>query len=118
MPAMIRLLAIDEVAASLGVPRESLRRMADKHGKTIVIGRAVRLHPDDIEELVSLCRVPPKVPVSTSSNETDAPRFGSSKTRVTSGSRQALATAAKLKRPSQNTSPAETGQVVRLPPRK
>lgn len=57
-----RLLPIPEAARILGVPTESLRRAADCHGKTIRIGRAVRLHPKDLEELIELCRVPRRSP--------------------------------------------------------
>ncbi|WP_236045175.1 MULTISPECIES: hypothetical protein [Pseudooceanicola] len=60
-----RLLSISSAAAQLGVPVESLRRAADHHGKTIRIGRAARLHPDDLKELIELCRVAPKAPAST-----------------------------------------------------
>jgi hypothetical protein len=110
-------LAIPEAADMLGVPAESLRRAADHHGKTIVIGRAVRLHPDDIEELIKLCRVPPKVPASTSEPAKAARPSGSSSTKGPS-SQMARQTAQALKDRSRNISPEKAAQVVPFPPTK
>ncbi len=73
-----RLLSIPEAARALGVPKESLRRAADTHGKTIRMGRAVRLHPDDLEELIELCRVVPKVPACIGERSQDRNLIGRS----------------------------------------
>jgi hypothetical protein len=110
---MQRLLPIPEAADMLGVPAESLRRAADYHGKTIVIGRAVRLHPADLQELLDLCRVPPKVPASTSDSAKVARPSGSSSTKGPS-SQLARQTAAALKERSRNTSTGRDAQVVPL----
>lgn len=107
---MPRLLSIPEAARELGVPKESLRRAADDHGMTIRVGRAVRLHPNDLEELIELCRVAPRVRASTGArqeqsgkSETAAPAF-----------RPAQAAAQKLKARSQPTSPKKPAPVVPL----
>ncbi len=114
---MQRLLLIDEAADMLGVPKDALRRVADQHGKTIVMGRAVRLHPDDIKELIQLCRVPPSLPAPTSEPERAARPSGSSSTKGPS-SQLARETAQALKGRSRNTSPARDAQVVQFQPTK
>lgn len=108
MPA--RLLQIDEAADMLGVPVASLRAAADEHGKTIRMGRAVRLHPDDLEELIQLCRVQRK---ERASGAGETPASGSSSTAKTSAAR-ARQTAEKLRKRSRNTSSAEPARVVPL----
>ncbi|MCE8438887.1 helix-turn-helix domain-containing protein [Rhodovulum sulfidophilum] len=105
-----RLLPIPEAARILGVPTESLRRAADCHGKTIRIGRAVRLHPKDLEELIELCRVPQKEPAFTSAK---TPANGSSSTARSSAER-ARQTAERLRRSSRATSSTEDAQPVPL----
>lgn len=115
MPAQIaRLLQIEEAARMIGVPVASLRRAADAHGKTIIMGRAVRLHPDDLEDLVDLCRVDPKAPDSTGDKTA---KSGKSETPVPCQSRPAQDAAKKLKDNLRTTSPASIGQVARFAPR-
>lgn len=53
---MARLLTLAEAAERLGVPRGSLETAARKHGYIVRMGRARRIDPNDIEELVRKCR--------------------------------------------------------------
>lgn len=112
---MDRLLKVEEAANMLGVPVASLRTVADNHGKTIRMGRAVRLHPDDIEELVSLCRVEPKGRASTGAKEATGRPSGKSAIQASPPSRPAQTAAMKLKSNSRNTSQGKTGQVAPFP---
>lgn len=109
-----RLLSIPEAAESLNVPVTSLRTVADEHGLTIRMGRAVRLHPHDLDTLVKLCRVAPSAPASTSGESLDRPRTMRSETPAASPSLLARAAAEKLKRPSRTTSNGSTAQPVQL----
>ena len=112
---MDRLLRMEEAAERLGVPVASLRTVADTHGKTIRMGRAVRLHPDDIEELVSLCRVEPKDRAYTGASAKTGRPSGKSETQASSQSRPARTAATMLKNNSQNTLPGKTAQVAPFP---
>lgn len=60
-----KLLTFEQAAAELNVPAEALRAAADTHGKTIKIGRAIRVNQDDLVEIVRLCQQKPKVPASS-----------------------------------------------------
>lgn len=111
---MAPLLSFQEAAKQLNVPTESLRRVADAHGKTIRMGRALRLHPNDLEELIDLCRVEPKGPASTGTNDKDDHRSGKSETPATCESRPALTAAQRLKASSRNTSSGRSAPVVQL----
>ncbi len=107
------LLKFEDAAAEMNVPVESLRKVADEHGKTIHMGRARRLHPDDIEELIELCRVKAKAPASTGENRANtAPASGRSATTAMSGSQRALAAAKKLRQRSKATSPKSAAPVA------
>lgn len=110
-----RLLSVPEAANALNVPAASLRSAADEHGLTIRMGRAVRLHPDDLETLVKLCRVAPSVHAYTSDESRGKPRTTKSETPGRTQSRPAQAAAEKLKKPSRHTSIGNTGQLVQLP---
>ena len=57
---MPRLLSIDEAAAKLGIPPGSLRTAARRHGLLVKMGRAVRIDPDDLPELIDRCRDRPR----------------------------------------------------------
>jgi hypothetical protein len=92
-----RLLKISEAAELLGVPQQSLKQMADRYGMTIQMGRAIRLHPDDLEELINKCRVEQKVPASTGAYVRAIHPSGKSAMTEMSVSRPARRTAAKLK---------------------
>lgn len=110
------LWTIREAAQRLGVPESSLRKVADDFGKTIYIGRAVRLHPDDLPEIIDLCRAEPKAPACIGEREKTLRPSGKLGTEA-SESRPARTAAAKLKRNSRNTSTANIGQLVRLGPK-
>lgn len=114
----MKLLKVEEAAKSLGVPIDSLRNAADTHGMTIKFGRAVRLHPNDLEELVELCRVNPKARASIGAKEKTLTQSGKSATTGMLESRPAQTTANKLKRNSRSTSRASSGQVAHFPQRK
>ena len=45
---MPRLLTLDEAAETLGVPAASLRGAAERLGFLIRMGRAIRIHPNDL----------------------------------------------------------------------
>lgn len=62
---MARLLTIDEAAEQLGVPPGSLRTAAQRHGLLVKMGRAVRIDPDDLPELIDRCRDRPRDQDST-----------------------------------------------------
>lgn len=107
------LLTIKEAATRLGVPEDSLRKVADEKGMTIRIGRAVRLHPDDLSEIINSCRGERKDRASIGAKgQMDRP-YGKSGT-ATIESRPAQTAAAMLKRSSRTTSSASTAQVVPL----
>lgn len=107
---MGRLMKIPEAAEDLGVPISALETAAEEHGYLIRMGRAKRIDPEDLPELVKKCRVPRKVPASTAARTAD--NGSSSTARHSVG--QARRTADKLKRRSQPISPPETSQVVPL----
>lgn len=92
-----RLLTFDEAAAALNVPVGSLRSAADEHGLTIRMGRAVRLDPNSLEELIDLCRVEPKARPSTGETVKMARPSGKHETPRSHQSRPAQIAAQKLK---------------------
>ena len=103
---MHRLLTIEEAATTLGVPVGSLLTAARRHGFLVKMGRALRIDPNDIPELIEQCRDKPKAPgyiaektaaVTTSSGTPDAGR-----------SQRAQETAEKLKRFSPDISRRKT----------
>ena len=55
-----RLLTIKAPADATGVPVVSLRSAAEKHGYLIRMGRAVRVSPDKLPELIQLCHNKPR----------------------------------------------------------
>lgn len=105
------LLTFEAAARQLNVPVASLRAAADEHGLTIRMGRAIRIHPDDLGRLIELCREEPK-DRAYSGAKTDKP--GKSETRAAPVSRPALAAAERLKRSLRTTSPSSTAPVVPL----
>jgi len=107
----LRLLTFDQAAAEMGVPVASLRSAADEHGLTIRMGRAVRIHPDDLGRLIELCRVGQKDRACTGAQTANSTR---SATPAASVSRPARQAASKLKARSRVTSTESTGQLVRL----
>ena len=107
------LISFVEAAQSLDVPAASLLREAEKHGFVILIGRAKRLCPDEIPELLEKCRSHPKAPASTCESEKGHRPSMSSETPDSSKAR-ARTIADKLKSNSRNTSQEKTAEVVRL----
>lgn len=57
---MHRLLTIDEAADELGVPRAAMRAAAERYGLLVRMGRAVRIDPNDLGELVKKMPRPSK----------------------------------------------------------
>jgi len=106
-----RLLTFDQAADLMGVPVAGLRAAADQHGMTIRMGRAVRIHPDDLGRLVDLCRVEPRGRACTGAQ---TERHGKSATPAAPASRPARQAASKLKARSRPTLTESTGQLVRL----
>lgn len=107
----VQLLRIEAAAEKLDLPAKSLRDVAEEHGLLIRVGRALRLHPEDLEMLIELCRVPAKVSVSTPAPAT-AENSSSSTVRPSVG--QARQIADRLKRCSPPISSSASGQVVPL----
>lgn len=95
--AIPRLLKISEAAELLGVPQLSLKRVAESYGMTIHIGRAIRLHPNDLEELVRKCRDEQKDLASIGASVRALPQSGRSEMTEIFVSRPALRIANKLK---------------------
>lgn len=111
-----KLLRIEEAAKILDVPAEGLRKAADYHGLTLVIGRSVRLHPDDLGTLIEKCRVEPKARASRGAKEDQNGRRSGKSETVKPASPPALTAAKKLKKPLRPTSNASTAQLVPLRP--
>jgi hypothetical protein len=118
MTAPQKLLRFDEVAKILDVPVEGLRKVADQHGVTLIIGRAARLHPDDIGSLLEKCRVGQKGRVSTGENQAAAESRSGKSGTAQHGSRPAQIAAKMLKKSSRHTSSESTAQPVQLHPKK
>ena len=91
---MPRLLTIDEAAAELGVPPGSLRTAAEKHGFLVMMGRARRIDPSTLPELIRKCR---NEPVAQQRGESRSPKSRLSGIAARDDSRRALETAARLK---------------------
>lgn len=113
-----KLLRFEEVAKSLDVPAPALRKVADDHGLTIMIGRSVRLHPDDLGRLIEKCRVVPKVRASSGAKENQAESQAGRSETAQPACPPALAAAKMLKGLSRRTSSGSTAQLVQLHPRK
>ena len=107
---MPRLLTIPEAAEQLGVPPGSLRTAAERNGLLVKIGRAVRIDPNDIQELIKKCRDKQKDPASTAMSTGS----GTSATTAECSNQRALETAEKLKGRSRDTLPRNTGRAGQL----
>ena len=108
-----RLLTVEEAAAELGVPPGSIRTAARRHGLLVKMGRAVRIDPSTLPELIERCRDKPKDPDCTATSTACGP----SAMTAESSSQQALEVAAKLKARSRRSSPRSTdrpGQLHRI----
>ena len=106
---MTRLLTVNEAAAKLGVSARALRRVAERLGFLIKIGRAVRIDPNDLGELVKLCRVSPKEQDCIAVPMPVVPELTKSETAHDASAR-ALATADALRKLSRDTLPKGVGQ--------
>ena len=107
---MPRLLTVDEAANELGVPAGSLRTAAREHGLLVRMGRAVRIDPDDLPELIDRCRDQPK-----DRDCTAAPTAGTTSFETAIDScALAQETAEKLKRLSRDTSPKRAASPARV----
>ncbi|MFU1479070.1 helix-turn-helix domain-containing protein [Roseovarius sp. C7] len=88
------LLTIEEAAKMLNVPKQSLRSAAQSHGMLVRMGRAVRIDPNQLRELIELCRGNRKDRDSTGGTQRES---GASAIRAVPTVQQARQTAAKLK---------------------
>ena len=104
------LLTLDQAAKQLGVPRGSLRTAAETHGYLVRMGRALRIDPETLSELIKLCRDQKQVPASTNSKAESS----SSGIPAAHNNQRALETAEKLKRFSRDTSQSATGQSAQV----
>lgn len=111
---MRRLLTLDAAANELGVPKGSLRRVAEEHGFLVRMGRAVRIDPDTLGELVKRCRDKPRD--HDSIGAATVAGSGSSATPGAGSVGRAQATAERLKRLSPGTSRNGTGQSAQVHP--
>lgn len=112
---MPSLMTIEAAAAEIGVPKASLRSAAEQHGFLIRIGRAIRIDPNQLPELLKKCQNAPKAHASIGTNPGES---GSSAIQDARKLQQAQQTAQRLKDASRNTSPGatggRTGRVIRL----
>lgn len=105
---------ISEVASALGLPNDSLKKISDKNGFTIQIGRTAFIKAEEVGELLETCRVKEKAPASTGAREKTESRSGKSE-MARPALRPAQAAATMLKNSSRNTSKGSTAQLVQLP---
>lgn len=105
------LLTLDQAAAQLNIPSAALRREAERHGLLVRFGRAVRIDPETMPELIQKCRNAPKARASTG---TPQKADGSFETLADQKLQQARQSAQMLKSGSPSTSRKGTGQLVPL----
>ena len=110
-PLVPRLLTIEKAAIELGVPPGSLRTAAQQHGFLVRIGRALRIDPNDIPELIDRCRDTPRDPDCIVA--ATAAAITSSATPEAGSPQRALAITEKLKELSRGTSPRKIDGRVR-----
>ena len=108
-----RLLTISEAAKQLGVPPGSLRTAAEEHGFIVRMGRAVRIDPQNLPELIKSCQDQKQALASTKIQQ---PASMSSETPAAHNNQRALETAERLKRRSPGTSRNVTGQQAQIRP--
>lgn len=106
------LLTIEQAAADHNIPAKALRRAAEQHGLLVRFGRAVRIDPETMPELIQKCRNAPKARVSTGTTQRAS---GSYETLADQKQQQAQQTAQMLKGNSRSTSPKGTAQLARFP---
>lgn len=88
------LLTIEKAAEILNVPKQSLRSAAQSHGMLVRMGRAVRIDPNQLRELIELCQGNRKDPALTGGTQRES---GASAIRAVPTVQQARQTAARLK---------------------
>ena len=108
---MQRLLTIAEAAEHLGIKPGSLRTAAEEHGFIVMMGRARRIDPETLSELIQKCR---NTPNPQDYGESLRPESGMSATRARDNSQRALETAAKLKGLSRGSLRSATGQPAQV----
>lgn len=94
------LLTIEQAARELNVPQASLKSAAQTHGMLIRMGRAVRIDPNTLPELIKRCQEKPKDRASTG---VEINKSGSSEIQDGQTFRRAQATAEILKKGSRRT---------------
>lgn len=99
-----RLLSIREAASMLGVPEQSLMRVAEQHGHLVRVGRAIRIVESELGELIDKCRSKPKTTASLSCVAEVAPLSGST-ISASQSTERALAAARRLRSLKRNPSP-------------
>jgi excisionase family DNA binding protein len=92
-----RLLTVEEAANMLGVPKGSLQTAAANHGLLVRMGRAVRIDPDTLEDLIHKCREKPQERDSTGAKTRESGSFAIPDAPT---NQRAQATAEMLKKPS------------------
>ena len=107
---MPRLLTIEEASAELGVPKGSLKAAAQEHGFLVKMGRACRINPNDLPELIERCQEKPKDQGCTAARTGTAST--SSATTTADSKQQALEIAEELKSRSRDTSRRKTNPPV------
>ena len=100
-----RLLTIDEAAYELGVPKGSLEAAAREHGFLVCMGRARRIDPETIPELIKKCRENQQAHAST-----NVAMASTQSVTAADSSARALEIADKLKRSSAGTSQKGTAR--------
>jgi hypothetical protein len=98
------LKTVEDAAAELNVPKASLRSAAEGLGLLIYMGRAVRIDPNNYEELIQGCQGNPQGRASISEKTLASTSFATPDIQT---NQQVQATVAKLKKRSQATSPAK-----------
>jgi hypothetical protein len=108
---MTELIALDEAAKQLGVPKASLRAAAEQHGFIVRMGRAIRIERNRLGDLIKKCRDPQK---AHDSSNTSTGRNTTSRTPVDSQAQRVAQAAQKLKKRSRHTSPQKGGKVLQM----
>lgn len=94
------LLTIEAAAQRLNVPAASLRTAAQQHGMLVRMGRALRIDPDTLPELVEKCREKPQGQGSVGA---PTKASGASATQASPTSQQVQQTALMLRKLSRRT---------------
>lgn len=104
-------ITIADAALRLGFPKATTERVARDLGLLIMAGNRKRIDPNDLPEIMDQCRSEPKDRACISAR---TPAYGSSATLGAATAQQALESAARLKKPSPNTSQNATAQLAQI----